>query len=49
MFSQARVSHSVHNQPHDYSLIAHPCYGAVITHPTGMLSCLQYEQKVITS
>ena len=40
MFSQASVSHSVHNRPHGYSFTAHPCYGAVDTHPTGMLSCL---------
>ena len=38
MFSQASVS-PVHNQPHGYSVTAHPCYGAVGTHPTGMLSC----------
>ena len=40
MFSQACVSHSVHNQPHGYSVTANPCCGAVRTHPTGMLSCL---------
>ena len=40
MFLQAPVSHSVHNRPHGYSFTAHPCYGAVGTHPTGMLSCL---------
>ena len=34
MFSQASVSHSVHNRPHGYSVTAHPCYGAVSTHPT---------------
>ena len=39
MFSHASVSHSVHNQPHGYSVIAHPSYGAVDMHPTGMLSC----------
>ena len=39
------VCHSVHNRPHAYSVTAHPCwlfvhcYGAVGTHPTGMLSC----------
>ena len=39
------VRHSVHNRPHAYSVTAHPCwlfvhcYGAVGTHPTGMLSC----------
>ena len=38
MFSQASVSHSVHYQPHGYSVIAHPCYGAIGTHPTGILS-----------
>ena len=31
------VCHSAHNQPHDYSVTTHPCYGAVGTHPTGML------------
>ena len=39
MFSQACVSHSVHNPPHGYSVTAHPCYGAVGTHPTGIFSC----------
>ena len=39
MFSQACISHSVHNRPHGYSVTAHPCYGAVVTHPSGMLSC----------
>ena len=39
MFSQLSVSHSVHNWPHAYSVTAHPCHGAVGTHPTGMLSC----------
>ena len=39
MFSQASVSHSVHNQPHGCSVTAHPRFGAVGTHPTGMLSC----------
>ena len=29
MFSQASVSHSVHNRPHDYSVTVHPCYGVV--------------------
>ena len=36
---------SVHNRPHGYSVTAHSvgysitsCYGAVSTHPTGMLS-----------
>ena len=40
MFSQVSVSHSVHNRPHGYSVTAHPSYGAVGMHPTGMLSCL---------
>ena len=35
MYSQASVSHSVHNQPHGYWVTAHPGYGAVSTHPTG--------------
>ena len=39
MFLQACVSQSVHNRPHGYSVTAHPCYGAVVTHPSGMLSC----------
>ena len=39
MFSQASVNHCVHNRPRSYSVIAHPCYGVVGTHPTGMLSC----------
>ena len=34
MFSQVFV----HNRSHGYSFIARPCYGAVGTHPTGMLS-----------
>ena len=33
------VCHSVHNRPHDYSVTAQPCYSAVGTRPTGMLSC----------
>ena len=37
--SQASVSHSVYNWPHGYSVTAPPCYGAVGTHPIGMLSC----------
>ena len=39
IFSQVSVSHSVHNQPHGYSVTAHPCYDVVDTRPTGMLSC----------
>ena len=39
MFSQACVSHSVHNQPHDSSFTVNPCYGAFGTYPTRMLSC----------
>ena len=39
MFSQACVSHSVHNRPHSYSVTAHHCYCAVGAHPTGMFSC----------
>ena len=39
MLSQVSVSHSVHNRPHGYTVTAHSCYGAVGTHPTGMLSC----------
>ena len=31
---------SVHNRPDGYWLTARPCYDAVGTHPTGMLSCL---------
>ena len=37
MFSEASVSHSVHNWPHGYSVTAHPCYSAVSTHLTGMV------------
>ena len=33
------VCHSVHNRPHGYSVTANPCYNAVGTHPTGMISC----------
>ena len=33
------VCHSVHNLPHGYSVTAHPCYSAVGTYRTGMLSC----------
>ena len=33
------VCHSVRSRPHGYSFSSHPCYGAVSTHPTGMLSC----------
>ena len=33
------VCHSVHNRPHCYSVTAHPWYGAVGMHPTGMVSC----------
>ena len=32
---------SFHNQPHGYSFTARP-YGAVGTHPTGMLSCWNF-------
>ena len=41
MFSQTSVCHSIYNRPHDYSVTAHPCYGAVSMHPTGMLSCFK--------
>ena len=41
MFSEASVSHSVHNQCHGYCVTADPCYSAVGTHPTGMLSCYE--------
>ena len=30
---------SVHNQPHGFSFTVRPYYGAIGTHPTGMLSC----------
>ena len=33
------ICHSVHNRPHGYLVTVHPCYSAVGTHPTGMLSC----------
>ena len=42
IFSQMSASHSVHNRPHGYLVTAHPCYGAVCTHATGMLSCSTY-------
>ena len=32
------VCHSVHNRPHAYTVTVRPRYGAVGTHPTGMLS-----------
>ena len=31
------MCHSVHNTPHGYSVTAHPCYGVVGAHSTGML------------
>ena len=40
MFSHACASHSVHCRHHGYSVTVHPCYGAVGTYPTGMLSFL---------
>ena len=43
MFSQVSVSHSVHNRPHGYSVTAHPCYGAVDMHPTGMLIAFLFQ------
>ena len=46
MFSQASVSHFVHNQPHGYPVTAHPCYGAVATHPTRMLFLLPPATKL---
>ena len=49
MFSQASVSHSVYNWPHSYSVIAHPCYGAVGTHPTRMLSCSPIQTILYTA
>ena len=36
MFSEASVSHSVHNRTHSYSVTANPCYNAAGTHPTTM-------------
>ena len=33
------VCDSVHNRPYGYSATAHPCYGMVGLHPTGMVSC----------
>ena len=45
MFSEASVSHSVHNRPHGYSVTGHPCYSAVGMHPTGMLSCCHPQTK----
>ena len=43
MFSQASVSHSVHNQPHGYSVTAHHCYSILL----GMLSCLTCNFELI--
>ena len=40
MFSQACVSHYIHNRPHGFSVTDRTCYGVVVTHPTGMLPCL---------
>ena len=40
MFTQASGSHSVHSQPHGYSVTVHPYYRVVGVHSTGMLSCL---------
>lgn len=28
------------NRPHGYSVTTHSCYSAVVTHPTGLLSCI---------
>ena len=39
IFTDRKGKVFVHNWPHDYSFTARPCYGAVGTHPTGMLSC----------
>ena len=36
------ICHSVHNRSHGYSVTAHPCYGAVGTHTTGMLSFFKW-------
>ena len=41
MFSELSVSHSDRNLPHGYTVTTRPCYGAVSTHPTGMLSCFK--------
>ena len=43
------VCHSVHNRPYDYSVTPHPCYSAVSTHSTGMLSCFTCVLLIITS
>ena len=43
ILSQASVSHSVHYQPHGYSVTSHPCHGVVDMHPTGMLTYLKIE------
>ena len=39
------VCRSGHNPPHGYWFTAHPCYGMVGMHPTGMLSCYCSEIK----
>ena len=41
MFSQV----SVHNLPHGYSFTARPCYCAVDTHPTRILSCYRPQRS----
>ena len=43
------IWHSVHNQPHCYSVTAHPCHSAAGKHPTGMLPCLVQKISVTDS
>ena len=45
ILSEACVSHFVHNWPHGYWFTAHPCYGTVNTHPSGMLYCYWLQQS----
>ena len=47
MFLKVFVSHSVHNQPHGYSVTAYPCYSKVGTHPTAMLSYFVLDNRFL--
>ena len=41
------VCHSVHKWPHRYSITDHPYYGAVGTHPAGMLSFYRPQRSCV--
>ena len=47
LLSQSSVSHSVPNRPLGYLVTAHPCYGAVATHPSGILFCFRFDFHVL--